>query len=159
VVTSAGRLRRTKQALWALGLSALAFVLSYVWAYRRQVYRTLDVGRSRSSGNDSRRSLPAALCTLLIPEPRERAVISFVMKTLFRSPSHLTYAGGYPGVGLAFVVMGIAAVILRHGAAVLIEVRSELLSVPLVLGFFAAVGACASCRRYREIARRTGSGG
>ncbi len=129
------------KAVAALGLASLGFVLSYVLAYKRQLNKSLEVGCTRSAASSGmRRLLPASWHFLLLRNPKERATFCFIAKTLARSQTHRTYLGAYLGVGLAFVVMGLVTVFSRHGFGAVHSARSELLSIPLVLGFFILLG-------------------
>jgi hypothetical protein len=129
------------RALVALGLSGLGFALSYGLAYRRQLRRTLEAG---PAGSRKSFRLGAAIFSiirgLILRNPKERAVFSFIAKTLARSQAHRTYLGAYFGTGLAFVLMGLITLISRHGFKAAFELRQELLSIPLVLGFFVLLG-------------------
>ncbi len=129
------------RALSALGLASLGFALSYILAYRRQLRRTLSAGSARRATDSAlRRVVPALSHRFLLRSPKERALFGFIAKTLARSQPHRTYFGAYLGVGLAFVVMGLVTLFSRHGAGSVHVVRSELLSIPLVLSFFMLLG-------------------
>ncbi len=129
------------RALVALGLASLGFVLAYVLAYKRQLRKTLEVG----AATPGKRSMPGVAVPalshrLLLRNPRERATFCFIAKTLVRSQMHRTYFGAYFGAGLAFVLMGLMTAYSRYGFQAAYQVRPELLSIPLVLGFFVLLG-------------------
>ncbi len=129
------------RALLALGLAVTGFLISYFLAYRRHVRGTLDARSCRPARTRKLKSfLTGFLQRLLLRNAAERAVFSFVTNTVKRSQIHRAYFLGYFGVGLAFVIMGIATVIIRYGTAGAYQCRPELLSLPLVLGFFALLG-------------------
>jgi len=130
-----------RRALCALGLASLGFVLSYVLAYKRQPQGTLEAGRAGSAaGSHMREFIPAVFHRCLLRESHERASFCFIAKTIARSQFHRNYLGAYLGVGLAFVVMGLITLITRHGFRAVYLVKSEVLSVPMVLSFFILVG-------------------
>ncbi len=129
------------RALGALGLASIGFALSYFLAYRRHLRRTLSVGRAGPATDSALRSvIPTLSHSFLLRSARERALFGFIVKTLARSQPHRTYFGAYLGVGLAFVVMGLVTLFSRHGIGSVHVVRSELLSIPLVLSFFVLLG-------------------
>ncbi|HYK91903.1 MAG TPA: hypothetical protein VE398_24265 [Acidobacteriota bacterium] len=116
-------------------------MISYILAYKRQLRKNVPVGRAGSAIDPAIKSPAARLFHhLFLRSPRERATYCFTVKTLVRSQTHRTYFGAYLGVGLAFVVMGLVTLFTRHGFEAVFAVRSELLSIPLVLGFFVLLG-------------------
>ncbi len=129
------------RALGALGLAGFGFLLSYVLAYKRQVRKTLDAARAvHAAGPRAIRFIPMLLHCVLLRTPGERAAFGFTARTLVRSQAHRTYFGAYLGVGLALVIMGLVTVFSRHGFGAVYHLRPELLSIPLVLGFFVLLG-------------------
>lgn len=78
--------------------------------------------------------------------PLERAVFTFVSKTLARSPKHRLYFAAYVGVGCAFVVEGLVTLAANRrlapggGGGDAAGPSAALLSIPLVLSFFALSG-------------------
>jgi hypothetical protein len=129
------------QAVAALGLASFGFGLTFVLAYSRRLRKTLEVARNSSSADSRVRGYARALWyRFMLRIPKERAAFCFIAKTLARSQIHRTCFGAYLGFGLAFVVMGVVTVVARHGYAGMLEPRSELLSIPLVLSFFLLLG-------------------
>ena len=130
-----------RRALAALGLAGLGFVLSYALAYKRQLRKTLEIGPAVSTIRVGLGGVASRCASrLILRNPRERASFSFIVKTLARSQAHRTCFGAYTGAGLAFVLMGLMTVYSRHGFQAAFQVRTELLSIPLVMGFFLLLG-------------------
>jgi hypothetical protein len=129
------------RAFAALVIAVSGFAGTYAMAYKRQLSRVLETG-GHGTGNRIRASsvMAGLFHRAVLPDSSERAAFYFVVKTVLRSPSHRTYIGAYMGAGLALVVMGVLTLILRHGIAALASVRSELLSIPLVMSFFILLG-------------------
>jgi hypothetical protein len=129
------------RALLAVGLASLGFVSSYLLAYQRQIRTLLEIGSSALSRRSRLGELISAFSNrLLFRNSREFASFAFVAKTLVRSQTHRTYFGAYLGVGLACVVMGLGTMFTRHGIGAVYSLRSELLSIPLVMSFFVLLG-------------------
>jgi len=130
-----------RRALTALGLAGLGFALSYGLAYKRQLRKTLEVDMVGSRRSPGPGAAVTAMCgRLILRNPRERAVFSFIARTLARCQAHRTYLLAYFGTGLAFVFMGLITLVSRHGFGAASELKAEILSIPLVLGFFVLLG-------------------
>ena len=130
-----------QRALTALGLAGIGFALSYVLAYKRQLRKTLDAGPACSRKfHGLGTALSVLLRVLILRNPRERAAFGFIAKALARCQAHRTYFGAFFGTGLAFVLMGLITLSSRHGFEAALELKPELLSIPLVLGFFVLLG-------------------
>ncbi len=129
------------QALAALGLAGLGFALAYSLAYKSRLRKTLEAGPACTRDFSGLwKAVSALLHALILRDPRERAAFWFIAKTLARCPAHRTYFGAYFGVGLSFVLMGLITHYSRHGLEASFGLRPELLSIPLVLGFFVLLG-------------------
>ena len=130
-----------RRALAALAIAGFGFVLTYLVSYRRQLRRILEGERVGACQKPRwRESLGTLIQRVVFHSPGERAVFSFVRRTLFQSEKHRVCLGAYFGVGMAFVAMGVITVFARNGYGAVHELRGEFLSIPMVLGFFTLVG-------------------
>jgi hypothetical protein len=133
--------RLTLLALGGLAAAGIGFVVTYLAGYQGQARRILEGGRGGARGRARwRESLGTSIQRIAFRSPGERAVFNFICRTLFNSEKHRVCLGGYFGVGMALVAMGIITVLARQGSGAIRELRGELLSVPLVLSFFTLVG-------------------
>ncbi len=99
------------RALAALAIAVALALVTYLVSYRR--HRELLVeGLTGSSDRRFSGAASAAVLRLLIPNPRQQAVVVFMAKTLARSSYHRMVLMGYGGVGVAVLLSGIMAV--RH---------------------------------------------
>ena len=110
-------------------------------SYRRLVRIALETpdgggeGRKRLFGGASR-----ALAAVLGPDPVERAVAGFTLRSLGRSRTHLMLLATYLGVAAGLVVSTLIPLVLS-GRLLAFETPSvALLSIPLVFYFFMLVG-------------------
>lgn len=129
--------------LEALGGVAIAAALAYVASYRKYVRRSFEqTDAVRAGPGRARAALGRLADRFLVPRPLERAVFYFVSKTLARSARHRLYFAAYVGVGCAFVVEGLVTLLAGRRAAPADSggPGAALLSIPLVLSFFALSG-------------------
>jgi hypothetical protein len=97
------------RALTALAVAVALALTTYLVSYRR--HRELLVEGSTGQSRDRRWSgAGAILFRLVIPNPRQQAVIVFMAKTLGRSSYHRMVLMAYGGFGLAVLVSGIMGV-------------------------------------------------
>ncbi len=130
-----------RQALGGLSLAGLGFAATYWISYRKQVRTVLEAERTGARGRARwRELLGMQVQRLAFRSPEERAAFNFVRQTLLHSEKHRLCLGAWFGVGVAFVAMGLITVFARHGSQAIHELRTELLSIPLVLTFFTLVG-------------------
>ena len=147
-------------AVRGLGLVAFISALTYVLSYRRFVRRTIEQGGDEAAEPGRIESLLGRLADrFVVRKPIERAVFYFVGKTITRNARHRLYLAAYVGVGFAFVTEGLVALLsVRHFASgvspalgptpgltsglapTLALPNGALLSIPLVLSFFALSG-------------------
>ena len=134
-------------ALATKALEGLAAVLmisigTYLVSYRRHLGRLLEAADAREPWRAGRLAggLRRALDRTFLREGQERATFSFVLKTILGSRRHRLLFSAYTGVGMALALESIAALLSRHGAAAAPERAPILLSVPLILLFFALSG-------------------
>lgn len=85
-------------------LTALVLALStYAISYRR--HRTLLM---EGPGGPAKERRPGVLLNWLLPDPRQRGVVGFMMQTLTRSGHHRMILMGYCGIAFALLLSGIA---------------------------------------------------
>jgi hypothetical protein len=97
------------RAIAALAFAVALSLTTYLVSYRR--HRELLVESSTGQSRDRRWSgAGTILFRLLIPNPRQQAVIVFMAKTLGRSSYHRMVLMAYGGFGLAVLMSGIMGV-------------------------------------------------
>ncbi|HEV2493747.1 MAG TPA: hypothetical protein VG204_11840 [Terriglobia bacterium] len=128
-------------AVGALVLAAVVSAAAYLGSYRKYVRRSFEQSESVSAGPGwVARLLTRLADALVVRKPLERASFYFVGKTLARSSKHRLYFAAYVGVGCAFVVEGLVGLFAGRRTAGITRADATLLSVPLVLSFFALSG-------------------
>ena len=133
------------------GTGALALVatlsvatLAYGAAFRRIMRRALEAppDPARGAGLVSRLTARLASATIL-RHPVEQATVAFAARSLARNRLHRLLVAAYVGLGLAFVVGSFLSPVTGLSEDALSESLStpsaRLLSIPLVLSFFALV--------------------
>jgi hypothetical protein len=94
-----------QRALVAVAIVLPLAFLTYLVSYSRHrtllLEGTVRLARERRSGG--------FLFRWLVPNPRQQAVLGFMMKTLTRSGSHRVIIMGYGGLGFAIVLAGVIA--------------------------------------------------
>ena len=113
----------------------MAYGLSYARVYRR----SFEESEPASGPGLAERALSWFANTFIVRKPLERASFYFIAKTIVRSARHRLYLSGYVGVGLALVLMGVVQ-FLGGRKPSLWRPHPALLSVPLVVSFFALSG-------------------
>ena len=136
--------------LEALGAVAAVAVLAYVASYRKYVRRSFEQTEAVRSGPGwTRGALGRLADRFIVPRPLERAAFYFVSKTIARSARHRLYFAAYVGVGCALVVEGLVTLAANRrlapgggsgGNSDPAGPSATLLSIPLVLSFFALSG-------------------
>jgi hypothetical protein len=147
----------TRLAVRGLGLVAFISAVTYFLSYRRFVRRAIEQGGDEAAEPGQIERLLGRLADrFVVRKPIERAVFYFVGKTIARSARHRLYLAAYVGVGFAFVTEGLVALVsathhYRSGPSLASALPSNLissltapdaalLSIPLVLSFFALSG-------------------
>jgi hypothetical protein len=130
------------QAWWSLCLAVTLSVLLYVLTYARdtdQLLKSPVTKQSRFAGRCLSRILNMA-----IRVPEERAIVSFAVKSLFRSRVHKLLVAGIVGAALALVLDGFVSLLidqaLHHRVIRPYAVRSALSSAPLIVAYFLSSG-------------------
>jgi hypothetical protein len=95
-----------ERALIGLGVAVVIAIATYLISYRRHRQLAMEgLPRSAAPGKIGGRVLD-----LLIPDPRQQAVVVFMMKTLARSSQHRIVLMAYFGFSFAVVLTGIAGI-------------------------------------------------
>jgi hypothetical protein len=115
-------------------------VFAYSFGYARFVRRTIEGGGISRVARHRRREWAAALRGRLLPNVRERAVATFIWRTMNRSRTHRLMLAGYIGVGAAYVVIGVAKLVERSGWSAALQPDATFAAVPIVISFFALLG-------------------
>lgn len=90
------------RALIALSVSVVLTITTYVFSYQHHREGVLEMAPRVTS----RRRLSAVL-DFCVPQPRQAAIVSFIVKTLAGSPQHRTILLGYLGFGMAIALSGL----------------------------------------------------
>jgi len=123
----------------ALALTFVIHLLPSAWLARRTL-ASMSKGRARSASTVTR------LATAVVARvPAVRAMAAFTIATVTRNRRHAFVPLGYLGAGIAIAATSLVAATIRR-TVVLHEPRAYLLSLPLVLMFFAVLGLRASFR-------------
>jgi hypothetical protein len=118
-----------------VGCAILLFVSTHARLARRALESRATETRSRSV------TVTTAILTRGISRhPVARGVLEFTLQSLARSRSHRLLMAIYLGAALALVASALVPVAIRDGLAGFATPGIELVSAPLVIGFFALVG-------------------
>ena len=126
-------------ALLATGTTVGGAILLFVATHARLTRRALE---SKAVEARSRRiALTTASLTRLVTRlPVARGVLEFTLQSLTRSRSHRLLMAIYVGIAVALVASAVVPVAIRDGLMGFATPGIELVSAPLVIGFFALVG-------------------
>jgi hypothetical protein len=126
-------------ALLATGTTVGGTLLLFVSTHARLTRRALE---SKAVETRSRRiALTTASLTRRVTRlPVARGVLEFTLQSLTRSRSHRLLMAIYVGIAVALVASAVVPVAIRDGLAGFATPGIELVSAPLVIGFFALVG-------------------
>ncbi len=105
-------------------------------SYRRLVrmaLETMDGGTGTRTRVLGRATL--TLARILTPDPVQRAVAGFTLRTIARTRSHLMLLAMTIGVAIALILSAVTTLIAREGVAALDTPRLAIVSAPLVLNF------------------------
>ncbi len=126
-------------ALIATGTTVGSAILLFVSTHARLTRRALESREIHPAGR-SAAFTGATLARGLCRNPVARGVLEFTLRSLARSRSHRLLMAIYIGVALALVASAIVPVAIKDGLAQFTTPGIELLSAPLVIGFFSLVG-------------------
>jgi len=123
----------------AIGLVVGLALVAYTIGYTRHARRMMEAADNLAV---ERTRLPAFLTRFLdrwvLRHPLEQACFYFVAQTVTRSNRQRLFLAGYVGVGFALVFQGLMATFAR--IRWLDSANDALLSIPLILSFFALSG-------------------
>ncbi|MBZ5536604.1 MAG: hypothetical protein LAO31_11665 [Acidobacteriia bacterium] len=129
-------------SLAAVGISAVAVLLTYTWSYRRHRIRLME-----SAVIGSGKTRPGWLTTFaawIIPDSRKLAVFSFIAKTLSRNQQHRLVLTAFAGLAVAMIFESFISLALSRGfrgfSAPSPALRLAAISAPLALSLFMLAG-------------------
>jgi len=130
-----------RMALLGLVAGAVSCLLAYTLSYWRHVKRSLETVTSLAGGPGPLKRFLALLADrVLVRHPLERASFHFIGQTLARSRRHRLVMATYAGVGIALALDSLSLLILRLSHPGASRPGGMLLSIQLVLSFFALCG-------------------
>lgn len=110
-------------------------------SYRRLVRMALETAESGTHrGRGLRNRASALLARVAAPQPVQRAIAGFTLRTVARSRTHLMLLAIYVGVAAALVVTASVPLVARRGFVAFQSPSVPLLSTPLVFYFFVLCG-------------------
>ncbi len=119
--------------------SAALSLLLYTAGYARYVRRTIEESGMVSIRSNRGRDLLARVIRSVVRDHRQRAVFLFVWRTMARNRMHRMLLAIYAGVGIAYVLVGLASVF-KPGGQSLQRVSVEMSAAPIILPFFLLLG-------------------
>lgn len=125
---------------------ATALILAlgaYALSYRRCFTQSAEaVANLPSTGGVAGEYFFRLLDKLFLKTPFERACFRFSLRTLSRSESHALIVGGFTGLGIVLASQTLfeAARAAPHGSSPSALPSADVLSVPLILGYFLLLG-------------------
>ncbi len=129
---------QSRNALWAVLLSVLAFFGVAAISYARHLKKSQEVQRGRAILKRTRDLLCRAFDAVILRHPTQRAVFHFFGKTLSRSTIHKIRLFNYLAVSSAFVLIMLGTTKLLR-SQMTVSSRT-ILAIPLVLSFFLLLG-------------------
>ena len=128
-------------AVLACGTSLAAVVVAYIASYRRVVRRVLE-STEPLAGDPGwlTRLVNRLIYRVLVRHPTQQAVVAFVVRTLMRNQRYKLLLALYVGVGLSFIIGGLLFAFVDGRELLVATPTVLLLSMPLLLSFFALVG-------------------
>ncbi|MGB2620721.1 MAG: hypothetical protein WA857_14545 [Candidatus Acidiferrum sp.] len=131
----------TRTALIALGLSLVIAFLAYALSFRRSFVRIPESADAGPLPRSHFRFFRVSFFdrTILRDAP-QRACFHFIMRTLFRSESHLQIASAFFAMGLVVSAQALASTFHGNTATALRIPSEELLSIPFILAFCIVAG-------------------
>jgi len=127
-------------ALGAIGVSLATAAVAYSFGYARYVRRTIEGAGAKQTVRRHRRAWAAVALSRLVRDARERAVLTYVWRTMVRSRTHRLILAGYVGVGSAYVITGVSTAVRRGGWEAMLEPNRALAAVIFVIPFFILLG-------------------
>ncbi|HLK66142.1 MAG TPA: hypothetical protein VKU19_22060 [Bryobacteraceae bacterium] len=125
----------------ALEISAAVFAVGYLAGYRRHARRVMESLETAGQGPGWLRvRFDRLVNRRLLPHPLERATFHFISNTVLRSTRHRLFLASYTGVAFALALPSIVKVGARPGSPLVVLSSAGLLTVPLILSFFAVSG-------------------
>lgn len=124
-----------------LGAAAILAPLTYAISYARHLKQSLEAADQPARGPGwIGRAFTFLANRLIVRDPLERATFYFLPQTILRNGRHRLYFSAYAGVGCAFVLEGLVALVFGISRDGIEGASVALLSIPLVLSFFTLSG-------------------
>ncbi|MGA9885746.1 MAG: hypothetical protein WBQ34_18670 [Candidatus Acidiferrales bacterium] len=131
-------------ALWALALVLLLSVAAFSVSYRRCYLRSAEMVESRPAGGSPGSFVFRWLDRVLLKNSFERACYRFALRALFRSQEHAFIFGAFATIGVILASQDLLPALAAQKPAAGAIPSPEILSIPLVLGFFTILGMYAA---------------
>lgn len=127
-------------AVAATALAAGGGVLGYTLGYARFVRRTVEGAGAGSERVQGRTGIAIRLTRLVAREPRQRAILNFVARTLARSRTHRLVLGGFVSLGAFYVIITLGPLVRHRGWQALARPNPLIAGILIVLPLFALLG-------------------
>jgi hypothetical protein len=131
-------------AAWSLSLALLLSVVAFSLSYRRCYLRSAEMVESRPAGGSPVSFAFRWLDGVLLKDSFERACYRFVLRTLFRSQEHTFVFGAFATLGVMLASQKLLQAPAVHAPPAGAIPSAEILSVPLIFGFFLVLGIYAA---------------
>jgi hypothetical protein len=132
------------RAIAAVAIAAVTAGTAYLWSYRRHRVRVLETLLAPVDGSGYAVRAASRAADRLIPDLAERAVFSFMVRTLLRSPHHRLALTLYAGIAIAVVASAFVSLALgpsfRNFAVRSSALEHAAASIPLVFSLFLLAG-------------------
>ena len=133
-----------RRGLIATLATAMAAIGAYVWSYRRHKVRLLETPTPPHQDWALLDRWSAKAGDWIIPDPRARAVFSFIAKTLSRSRSHRIVLTVFAGLAIALIFESFVTLAFGRGfrgfGVRTFALRQAVVSAPLALSLFVLAG-------------------
>jgi len=128
----------SRQALWAVLASVLAFFVTAAASYSRHLKKSLEVRGGRLNLKKTRDLISRGVDAVILRNSTQRAVFHFFGQTLWRSTLHKMRLFNYLAVSSAFALIMLSTTQLLRSQ--MTTSNRTLLAIPLVLAFFLLLG-------------------
>jgi hypothetical protein len=131
-------------AIWSLSLALLLSVAAFSLSYRRCYLRSAEMVESRPAGGSPLSFAFRWLDGILLKDSFDRACYRFSLRTLFRSQEHTFVFGAFATLGVMLASQKVLQAQAMHTPSAGVIPTAEILSVPLIFGFFLVLGIYAA---------------
>ena len=128
-------------AAMATGAVLLAATALFAGSYRRLVRMAIETPATSARLHAGlMRRLATAFGGAVIPNPVQRAITAFTLRTIVRSRTHRMLLAMYVGVAVALIVSAMLPIVVSRGTGAFAAPHVAWLSAPLIFYFFALCG-------------------